>query len=182
MEGTFDWFTTLIPQSIMEMFQRKPLRLRKYQERLESYVKERRISIASCESESGISWPITLCKLEAGSTYSTCKLNISRTLLESFKVHYNISSLFHKFSLALLALSNIRNKFLSEYIHIILLQREHKLLFILFSFLIAYPLEDFRAQRVIGTALVQGMRIQFFFWKDFLDFLYLAFYLALQAR
>ena len=100
------------------MFQRKPLRLRKYQERLESCVKERRISIASCESESGISWPITLCKLGAGSAYSTCKLNISRTLLESFKVHYNISSLFHKFSLALLALSNIRNKFLSEYIHI----------------------------------------------------------------
>ena len=113
-----DLFTTLIPQSIMEMIQRKPLRLRKYQERLESYVKERRISIASCESESGISWPITLCKLGAGSAYSTCKLNISRTLLESFKVHYNISSLFHKFSLALLALSNIRNKFLSEYIHI----------------------------------------------------------------
>ena len=36
MEGTFDCFTTLLPQSVTEMFQRKLLRLRKYQERLES--------------------------------------------------------------------------------------------------------------------------------------------------
>ena len=44
----------------------------------------------------------------------------------------------------------------------ILLLHEHKLLFILFSFLLAYPLEDFRAKRVCDTALVQGIRSQSF--------------------
>ena len=51
MEGTFDRFTTLLPQSVLEMFQRKSLRLRKYQERLESYARGRRIAIARCENE-----------------------------------------------------------------------------------------------------------------------------------
>ena len=51
MEGTFDWLTTLIPQSVMEMFQRKSPRLTEYQERLESSVVEWRISMASCEND-----------------------------------------------------------------------------------------------------------------------------------
>ena len=51
MEGTFDRFTTLLPQSVLEMFQRKSLRLRNYQERLESYARGRRIAIARCENE-----------------------------------------------------------------------------------------------------------------------------------
>ena len=37
-------------------------------------------------------------------------------------------------------------------------------------FLIAYPLEDFRARRVSGTALVQEIRFQFLFLKGFLGF------------
>ena len=43
--GKFDCLTTLLPQSVMEMFQRKSLRLRKYQERLERCFIERRIAI-----------------------------------------------------------------------------------------------------------------------------------------
>ena len=31
-------------------------------------------------------------------------------------------------------------------------------------FMIAYPLKDFRTQRVSGTALIQEIRIQFFFF------------------
>ena len=53
MEGTFDCFTTLLPQSIMEVFLKKSLRLRKYQERVDSFVIERRILIARCKNERG---------------------------------------------------------------------------------------------------------------------------------
>ena len=53
VEGTFDCFTTLFPQSVMEMFQKKSLILIKYQERVESLVIERRISIARCKNEKG---------------------------------------------------------------------------------------------------------------------------------
>ena len=53
MEATFDCFTTLLPQSVMAMFRRKPLRLRNYQERLENYVRERNISVVCCENERG---------------------------------------------------------------------------------------------------------------------------------
>ena len=42
------------------------------------------------------------------------------------------------------------------------------------NFLIAYPLEDFRARRVSGTALVQEIRFQFLFLKGFLGFFYMA--------
>ena len=49
------------------------------------------------------------------------------------------------------------------------------MLLLYFHFAIAYPLEDFRARRVCGTALVQGIRFKCFFpLKTFLDFLYLA--------
>ena len=41
-------------------------------ERLGRYILERRISMAGCENEGGVPWPISLCKLEAGSAYSTC--------------------------------------------------------------------------------------------------------------
>ena len=53
MEGTFDCFTTLLPQSIIEMFHKKSLRLRKYEERVETFARERRISVARCENERG---------------------------------------------------------------------------------------------------------------------------------
>ena len=53
VEGTFDCFTTLFPQSVMEMFQKKSLILIKYQERVESLVIERIISIARCKNEKG---------------------------------------------------------------------------------------------------------------------------------
>ena len=46
-----------------------------------------------------------------------------------------------------------------------MLQRERKLLFIASHFVIACPLKEFRTQRVSGTALVQGIRIQFFFFS-----------------
>ena len=38
VEGTFNYFTTLLPQSVKKRFQRKLQRLRKYQERLEPFV------------------------------------------------------------------------------------------------------------------------------------------------
>ena len=41
-------------------------------------------------------------------------------------------------------------------------------------FLLAYPLEDFRAKRVCEIALVQGIRFQSFSWLDFFIFFYLA--------
>ena len=44
-----------------------------------------------------------------------------------------------------------------------MLQRERKPLFIVFSFCDCMPLKEFRTQRVRGTALVQEIRIQFFF-------------------
>ena len=53
MEGTFDCFTTLLPQSIIEMFHKKSLRLRKYEERVETFARERRISVPRCENERG---------------------------------------------------------------------------------------------------------------------------------
>ena len=53
MEATLDCFTTLLPQSVMVMFQRKLLRLRKYQERIESYVRKRNISVVCCKNERG---------------------------------------------------------------------------------------------------------------------------------
>ena len=68
MKGTFNCFTTLLPQSVTEMFQRKSLWWRKYQERLKRYIIERRSSTARWENESGeVPWPISLCRLEAGS-------------------------------------------------------------------------------------------------------------------
>ena len=50
MKGKFDCFTTLLPQSDIEMIQRKS-RLSQYQERLESQVIERRIARACWENE-----------------------------------------------------------------------------------------------------------------------------------
>ena len=46
----------------------------------------------------------------------------------------------------------LEKKFLSECIHR--------------NFVIAYPLEDLTAKRVCDTALIQGMRFQFFFFPE----------------
>ena len=69
MEGTFDCFTTLLPQSTIEMFHKKSLRLRKYEERVETFARERRISVARCENERGS--PLAL-KQSSFSAWGSC--------------------------------------------------------------------------------------------------------------
>ena len=61
MEGKFDCFTTLFPQSVVEMFQKESLRLRKFHKRVENFFTERRISIARCENEKKMSPSPELC-------------------------------------------------------------------------------------------------------------------------
>ena len=84
MEGTFNCFTTLLPQSIMEMFQRKSPRPRKYQESLETCVIQRRISMAHCENKRGS--PLAHNSVQAWSRkcFSQCKALTRGAFLDKF--------------------------------------------------------------------------------------------------
>ena len=84
MEGTFNCFTTLLPQSIMEMFQRKSPRPRKYQESLETCVIQRRISMVHFENKRGS--PLAHNSVQAWSRkcFSQCKALTRGAFLDKF--------------------------------------------------------------------------------------------------